>query len=107
MDISERLTYKSQIGDYGATREYDSPYPEVQTLRNALGEYEDLGYTPVELVNIFNELVNTLNELVNTLKEYEQAKKDLERLTSKAKSKECWIASETRDRLRKHERENH
>lgn len=79
MDISERLTYKSQMGDYGATREYDSPYQEVQTLRNALGEYEDLGYAPVELVNI-------LNELVNTLKEDEQAKKDLERLTSKAKS---------------------
>lgn len=38
-----RLTYKSMCGDYGSVKEYDSPQTEIQTLRNALGKYEDLG----------------------------------------------------------------
>ena len=38
-----RLTYKSMRGDYGSVKEYDSPQAEIQTLRNALGRYEDLG----------------------------------------------------------------
>jgi len=42
----ERLTYKSSMGDYGSTKEYDSPMAEIQALRNALGKYEDLGMTP-------------------------------------------------------------
>ena len=38
-----RLTYKSMCGDYGSVKEYDNPQAEIQTLRNALGRYEDLG----------------------------------------------------------------
>ena len=45
----ERLTYKSMCGDYGSTKEYDTEWGEIQTLRNALGKYEDLGYTAEEL----------------------------------------------------------
>lgn len=45
----ERLTYKSMFGDYGSERTYPDPWDEIETLRNALGRYEDLGYTPEEL----------------------------------------------------------
>lgn len=46
----ERLTYKSMLcGDYGSAKEYDSPYDEIQTLRDALGPYEDIGLTPKEI----------------------------------------------------------
>lgn len=45
----KRLTYKSMCGDYGAVKEYDSPQTEIQTLRNALGKYEDLGMTADEI----------------------------------------------------------
>lgn len=51
-----RLTYKSMCGDYGSVREYDSPYAEIQTLRNALGRYEDLG-TVEELQSLIPKLV--------------------------------------------------
>lgn len=44
-----RLTYKSMCGDYGSVNEYESPQAEIQTLRNALGKYEDLG-TVEELI---------------------------------------------------------
>ena len=43
------MTYKSLCGDYGSAKEYDSKEAEIQTLRNALGKYEDLGYSPEEL----------------------------------------------------------
>lgn len=36
-------------GDYGSVNEYESPQAEIQTLRNALGKYEDLG-TVEELI---------------------------------------------------------
>jgi hypothetical protein len=45
----ERLTYKSLMGDYGSTKEYPTHIHEIQTLRNALGKYEDLGMTPEEI----------------------------------------------------------
>jgi len=51
-----RLTYKSMCGDYGSVKEYDSPYAEIQTLRNALGRYEDLG-TVEELQSLIPKLV--------------------------------------------------
>lgn len=49
-----RLTYKSMCGDYGSANEYDTPYQEIQALRNALGKYEDLG-TVEELKQIVNK----------------------------------------------------
>lgn len=45
----ERLTYKSFCGDYGGAKEYDSTWDELQALRNALGKYEDLGFTADEI----------------------------------------------------------
>ena len=45
----ERLTYKSMFGDYGSERTYPDAWDEIEALRNALGKYEDLGYTPEEL----------------------------------------------------------
>ena len=51
-----RLTYKSMCGDYGSIREYDNPQAEIQTLRNALGRYEDLG-TVEELQSLIPKLV--------------------------------------------------
>lgn len=46
----ERLTYKSMLcGDYGSNVSYDSPYDEIDALRNALGPYEDLGMTADEI----------------------------------------------------------
>lgn len=51
-----RLTYKSMCGDYGSIKEYDDPYAEIQTLRNALGRYEDLG-TVEELQSLIPKLV--------------------------------------------------
>lgn len=45
----ERLTYKSKCGDYGGKKEYDSQHDEIIDLRNALGKYEDLGYSPDDL----------------------------------------------------------
>lgn len=45
----KRLTYKSMCGDYGAVNEYDSAQAEIQTLRNALGKFEDLGLTADEI----------------------------------------------------------
>jgi hypothetical protein len=51
----ERLTYKSSMGDYGSNIVYDNEdyterlWQEIQTLRNALGKYEDLDLTPDEI----------------------------------------------------------
>lgn len=46
----DRLTYKSAIfGDYGSTKNISDPMEEVYLLRDTLGKYEDLGYTPEEL----------------------------------------------------------
>ncbi len=36
-----RLTYRSQSGDYGGVKEYSNDYEEICALRNALGKYED------------------------------------------------------------------
>lgn len=51
----ERLTYKSSMGDYGSNIIYNNEdyteqlWQEIQTLRNALGKYEDLDLTPDEI----------------------------------------------------------
>ena len=51
----ERLTYKSSMGDYGSEKEFDDWWEEKCALRNALGKYEDLGYTPEELKEIIEK----------------------------------------------------
>lgn len=50
----ERLTYKSFMGDYGSTKSYEDDFTEKCALRNALGKYEDLGYTAEQLKEILN-----------------------------------------------------
>ena len=47
-----RLTYKSQFGDYGSTKEYASDRDEIMALRKRLGEYEETGLEPDEIVQI-------------------------------------------------------
>ena len=49
-----RLTYKSSMGDYGSDKTFEDDFTEKCALRNALGKYEDLGYTPDELREIIN-----------------------------------------------------
>ena len=45
----KRITRVTIMGDYGSEEVYNDPYEEIQVLRNALGKYEDLGYTPEQL----------------------------------------------------------
>lgn len=52
----ERLTYKSCFGDYGSEKAFENEFAEKCALRNALGKYEDLGYTPDELRQIIKEV---------------------------------------------------
>ena len=51
----ERLTYKSQMGDYVSAKDFTNEFEEKCALRNALGKYEDLGYTPDELKRFLPE----------------------------------------------------
>lgn len=51
----DRLTYKSSMGDYGSEKVFDDWFTEQCALRNRLGKYEDLGYTPEELEEIIKE----------------------------------------------------
>lgn len=51
----ERLTYKSDWGDYGSEKDFENEWKEKCALRNALGKYEDLGYSPEELREIIKE----------------------------------------------------
>lgn len=51
----KRITYKSQTGDYGSTKIFKNEYEEICILRNALGKYEDLGYTAEELKEIIQK----------------------------------------------------
>ena len=48
----KRITRVTIMGDYGSEEVYNDPYEEIQVLRNALGKYEDLGYTPDQLKTI-------------------------------------------------------
>ena len=48
----KRITRETIMGDYGSNEVYADPYEEIQVLRNALGRYEDLGYTPNQLKEI-------------------------------------------------------
>ena len=43
------------MGDYGLAKTFEDEYSEKCALRNALGKYEDLGYTPDELKNIIKQ----------------------------------------------------
>ena len=52
----DRLTYKSGMGDYGSAKTFDDEWSEKCALRNALGKYEDIGYTPDELRRMLNDL---------------------------------------------------
>ena len=52
----DRLTYKSSWGDYGSAKDYEDGWSEKCALRNALGKYEDLGYSPEELKEIIKEV---------------------------------------------------
>ena len=57
----DRLTYRSSMGDYGSEVTFDDPWEEKCALRNALGKYEDLGYTPEEL-EVIIKYVKSLEE---------------------------------------------
>ena len=50
----KRLTYKSMCGDYGSEAAYPDVISELYAMRDALGKYEDLGYTPEELKALLN-----------------------------------------------------
>lgn len=52
----DRLTYKSSWGDYGSAKDFEDSFSEKCALRNKLGKYEDLGYSPEELREIINEV---------------------------------------------------
>lgn len=52
----DRLTYKSSMGDYGSLKDFNDEFEEKCSLRNALGKYEDLGYTPDELKLILRKI---------------------------------------------------
>lgn len=52
----DRLTYKSSWGDYGSAKDFEDEFTEKCALRNKLGKYEDLGYSPEELREIINEV---------------------------------------------------
>lgn len=56
----DRLTYKSLMGDYGIAKTFENEFAEKCALRNALGKYEDLGYTPDELRKILNSNNSTI-----------------------------------------------
>lgn len=47
-----RLTYKTDMGDYGLVKDFENEFDEKCALRNALGKYEDLGYSPDQLKEI-------------------------------------------------------
>lgn len=51
----DRLTYKSSMGDYGSAKTFEDEFAEKCALRNKLGKYEDLGYTPEELKRIIDK----------------------------------------------------
>lgn len=51
----DRLTYKSSWGDYGSAKDFEDEWAEKCALRDALGKYEDLGYSPEELREIIKE----------------------------------------------------
>lgn len=52
----DRLTYKSFMGDYGSKKVYEDEFAERCALRDALGKYEDLGYTPEQLKEILQKM---------------------------------------------------
>ena len=44
------------MGDYGSAKTFDSEWAEICALRNALGKYEDIGYTPDDLGKIISKM---------------------------------------------------
>ena len=65
----ERLTYKSCMGDYGSAKTFYDEFTEKCALRNALGKYEDLGYTPEELKQIINQSQCDITKHIENCKE--------------------------------------
>ena len=61
----DRLTYRSMFGDYGISAAFHTWVEERDALRNALGKYEDLGYTPEELREMINLLIAYENKKVS------------------------------------------
>ena len=57
----DRLTYRSSMGDYGSAKHFEDEWEEKCALRNTLGKYEDLGYTPEEL-EVIIKYVKSLEE---------------------------------------------
>lgn len=51
----KRLTYKSRFGGYGLNIKFKKTIDGLFALRDALGKYEDLGYTPEQLKKIIDE----------------------------------------------------
>lgn len=49
--MKERITYRSDFGDYGLSDSYT-----VEEITYKLGKYEDLGYSPEELKVIIEYL---------------------------------------------------
>jgi len=62
----DRLTYRSSMGDYGSEVTFDDPWEEKCALRNRLGRYEDLGYTPEDL----EILLKSIKDLAYVLYKY-------------------------------------
>lgn len=58
------------MGDYGSEKEFDDWFAEKCALRNRLGGYEDLGYTPEELKELLNRTMEKPMKNVITRKRY-------------------------------------
>lgn len=64
----DRLTYKTDFGDYGGNKSFDSVYDEVQALRNKLGKYEDTGFEPEEITPVQE---NCVSDFINEQEKFE------------------------------------
>ena len=61
----DRITYRSSMGDYGLQKFFNDERSEIYALRNALGAYEDLGYTADELKAMLQNLDEPKSEVAN------------------------------------------
>lgn len=62
----ERLTCKIFSQEYLPNKMFLTEHDEVLALRQKLGKYEDLGYSPEELENIIQQLYK-LNLIIDDL----------------------------------------
>lgn len=65
----ERLTYKSDWGDYGSRYEYNSYPEEIHALRDRLGRYEDLGYAPEQITELAEDQTSLCKKIANYIKD--------------------------------------